>query len=520
MKSPGDTEYCLYLRKSSGYAGIDEQRKRVTSYIDRIGGTRGPEFIDYDSTAFQQVSAAAPPRRDAFYQMLDWLAARPGRGAGAYHTDRFVRNMIDSETLIRVCERGACPVIISGGKRTGGSSYDLTTSDDRDRFRHAALKATGEVDHMTERIRDAKADAREAGEWLGGPRPFGWMPDGVTLCHRELHCTEEEAARRGLEPAGTVRTRSRTFAVVHLPYDEAGEYAAALRRITAGETLSAIHRDWLSRGVLSATGRPWSAAVNIRRALASPRAAGLATHEGRITVPGKWEPITDELTWRKAHAILTDPGRCTTPGPSRRWLGSGLYLCGVCQEPVGASSTHDGRGQRRRRAIYLHRGHVARDAVALDAWVGSVISDIIGRPEILTALQESGPDTTPLQLEIERAAAELDDAAKAAATGAITIRQLAIASAGLLERKAAAEAELAAAARSGIVSEILGPDPGPALWDALALDGRRALLSALLTVTILPAPRGRPAGWRPGMSYLDAMTDYIRITPKYRTESS
>lgn len=511
MMEFANREYVLYLRKSSGKAGIDRQRDRATREIGHLGGTVTREFCDEDSTAYQHVLREdAPPRRDDFRAMLDLLAARPGLGVAAYHPDRLMRSMADTEALIRICGRGANPVVTSEG-----SSYDLTNSNGQDQFWQAGLRAASEVARSTERILDAKVEARAGGNWLGGPRPFGWMPDGITLCHRELHCTQEEAARRGLEPAGTVRTRNRTLAVVQLPYDEAAEFASALRRITAGESLSSIHRDWAGRGILSATGRPWAAAVNIRRALASPRTAGLATHEGVITGPGRWEPVTDELTWRRASAILTDPERCTTPGPARRWLGSGLYLCGVCQEPAGASSTHSGRGERVRRAIYLHRGHVARDAVALDAWVGSVIAALLSRPEVIEALRGDGPDTGPLQLEVERVTAEMDAAAAAAASGEITIRQLAIASAGLLERKAAAEAELAAAARTGIVGELLGPDPGPALWDALTLDGRRALLSALLTVTILPAPRGRPAGWKPGQPYLSAMTDYIRIEPRY-----
>lgn len=43
----------------------------------------------------------------------------------------------------------------------------------------------------------------------------------------------------------------------------------------------------------------------------------------------------------------------------------------------------------------------------------------------------------------------------------------------------------------------------PALWADLDLDRKRAIIDALMTVKIMPAPRGRPSGWRAGQPYFD-----------------
>ena len=44
------------------------------------------------------------------------------------------------------------------------------------------------------------------------------------------------------------------------------------------------------------------------------------------------------------------------------------------------------------------------------------------------------------------------------------------------------------------------------------VDRQRAIVRALADVVILPSPRGRPAGWKPGQPYFRPET--IRITPK------
>ena len=51
-------------------------------------------------------------------------------------------------------------------------------------------------------------------------------------------------------------------------------------------------------------------------------------------------------------------------------------------------------------------------------------------------------------------------------------------------------------------------DPA-ATWTRLGPGKRRTVIDTLMTITIMPAPRGRPPGWRPGQRYLDPRTVLI-----------
>jgi hypothetical protein len=49
------------------------------------------------------------------------------------------------------------------------------------------------------------------------------------------------------------------------------------------------------------------------------------------------------------------------------------------------------------------------------------------------------------------------------------------------------------------------------VWAGLDLSRRRAIITTLVTVTILPARRGRRPGWQAGEAYFDPRT--VRIEP-------
>src|SRR6185503_7274812 len=131
-------------------------------------------------------------------------------------------------------------------------------------------------------------------------------------------------------------------------------------------------------------------------------------------------------------------------------------------------------------------------------------------------LRETGPGTAPLELELAGIRDELDELAEQAGRQQITARQMGITSRGLLERAAQIEQQISGASRAGVLATLTA-GAGPAVWDEMTLDGQRVLLDALITVTVLPAPKGRTRGWKPGMPYLN--TDYIEIAPKYKTEA-
>jgi hypothetical protein len=216
--------------------------------------------------------------------------------------------------------------------------------------------------------------------------------------------------------------------------------------------------------------------------------------------------LVDEDRWRALVSLLTHPGRRTQWSSARRWLLSGLALCGVCGKPIRATLVATGS---RSVPSYTCKESkcVSRNAEEVDAYVGAVVVKRLSRPDVTDLLTASGrPDAGVLQLDAAALRERLDGLAAAYADGAIDVRQLREGSERLRVRLAEVEAQLAEASRGDALAGLVGaPDPATT-WAALDLHRRRAVMDTLMTVTILPARRGRPAGWTPGSSYFDPST--------------
>jgi DNA invertase Pin-like site-specific DNA recombinase len=466
-------------------------------------------YVDKDISAAQRKK----PRK-AYLRMLADLQRNPA-DVIAWHADRLHRQPAELEHYIDIVEPAQITTYT-----VQASPIDLATASGRLVARMLGNAASYEVEQMRDRQRARKAHDASQGRPLGGRRAFGYTADGMDLCHGQLVMLAPEAERRGLAPVRVVETRRGERVLVVLPYDEAAELQAAARRGVAGSTLHAIAKDWNKRGVRTASGRWWTS-HEVGRVLAKPRNAGLMEHRGQIVGPAAWPAAIDELTWRRLRAIFADPARVSTSGPERRWLGSGIYICDVCDETMLASSTT----RPRKRVIYRcsslrrkpgakadKRQHPARDAVALDAWVEEHVEQWLGIPENMARLTRPAPDLGDIETELERVRGKLDELAEEAGREEITPRQLAIASKPWREREKALEARQEAGGRPDVTG---GLDlTGAALWKALAGDlGRqRALLAMILDVRVLPAPNGRPPGWRPGQPYFHP--DYVKITPR------
>jgi len=474
-------DFVLYLRKSKGRTGISRQRTITTAHVEQGAGRVVAEFADTDRTAFQKTGGARPVR-DGFTAMLATLQANPGLGVAAWHADRLTRNSEDTEDLIRVCAAGAHLV-----ETPRGGSYDLSTATGRKRLRSDALDAQYEVDHNTERIVAMKAEHAAAGRWLGGRRPFGYEPDGVTL-----------------RPA------------------EAGALGAAHHAVLAGVSLASVCRDWNAAGILTATGKRWRSR-ELARVLKRPRNAGLLEHLGVIAGPARWPGVVDETTWRGVVAILGDPDRKVTPGPANRHLLSWIARCGVCGGPVICTSAN--AAGKERRAVYRcregTRGHLVRDKELLEAFVTATVIAFMSRPDVRDPVLAPPGDGRARQLAGlygEKAAIEAQMLARDRLhrRRVITDRMLEEGLAELRAELGAIEQRIGALARADILAP-LAEDPAGA-WERMTLDQRRAVLRRLMTITLRPAARGRPAGWRPGQPYFDAESVDIRFRDRAPAE--
>jgi len=119
------------------------------------------------------------------------------------------------------------------------------------------------------RVAAARRRRAEAGQYsAGGPRPFGFGRDGVTV-----------------RPA------------------EAAEIVTAADAVLAGVPIRQIVAGLRRRGVRTVTGAAWKP-TTVREILRRPRNAGILVYRGEEIGPAPWPPILPEPAYRAVCAAL------------------------------------------------------------------------------------------------------------------------------------------------------------------------------------------------------------------------
>lgn len=487
----------LYLRKSKGRAGIARQRRESQATAERLRWRIVGEFIDTDSTAFTNIDADKKSSRDDYQKMLLALQSaehKPPPGVLAWHADRLHRDTEEVKVFIRVCSRGHHPVETA---KSGG--YDLTTATGRKRLQQDALDAEFEVDHLRERVLTQKAEAAGEGRWLGGKVPWGWRLQRVSVDD---------------EDGGDAR-------ILVLHPERAAAIAWGSEAVLSGMTLAAVARAWSDRGLTRFYGGEWKPGV-VRAILLRARNAGLYVYRGEVVegTSGNWPAIVSEEIWTAVVRTLQDPARRTTPGPEPRWLGSGLYLCGVCDGPLRGGAKSGGNGQKPIYRCRIRRDggpHITRDAASLDRYVEETLLARLRRSDITDLIaEEEPPDLDEIRTRLAVQQTELADWRRLAREGKVSAIAFAENESAVLARLKEIREELVAAFRSPLLADIVSAGDIAAYWKERDLAWKRAVLSKLVTVKVHhPVRKGRPAGWRPGTPYLD--TD--AVTFDWRTPS-
>lgn len=457
----------IYTRISADRAGaglgVERQEADCRDLATRLGWTVVAVHTDNDLSAY-----SGAPRPGYRALLADLETGRVG-AVIAWHVDRLHRRVAELEEFVAICEsRGVAVQTCRAG------SLDLTTASGRMVARMLGAASQHEVDHARERMKRAKAQAAAEGRYRGGPRPFGYETDGVT---------------------------------VRQP--EADALLTAARGLVAGRSLNALAREMRAAGITTATGAQMDATA-LRRILRRPRNAGLMEHQGETVGRAAWPAIIPEDIWRAVVAVLDDPSRRTTTGPERRWLGAGLYRCGVCGERLFVTTTGGRLSYRcptatKRRNSAAPVTHVARSQPPVDEFVRESIRHVLSAPGLVARLTraEDDPESMDALGRIEAVRARLAVFEADYAAGHITGRQLAEATARVDAEVRDLSRLIAARSRSSALRGVAVASDPAAMFESASLDVQRAILDALAVVTIHPGRRGRPVGWKPGQPYAD-----------------
>lgn len=340
----------VYLRVSLDATGeglaVDRQREACLSIVATRGWESAGEYADNSISATD-----AKKQRPGYDALIRDLRSGRFEALVCYDLDRLTRQPRQLEDWIDAADRGALALVTANGEA------DLTTDAGRLFARIKLAVARSEVERKSVRQRDAAKQRSELGRPPLGVRLTGYTPSGDLLP------------------------------------DEAELVRQVFARFVDGGTLRGIARTLTEAGTTTRHGRPWNPS-SVRGILTNPRYAGRAVYRGQETgKPGGWVPLVDDDTFETAQALLSDPARRKQAGTERKHLGSGLYLCGVCDEPVSAWSG----GRYRCR----HGAHVNRSQGPVDHFVEHVVMARLARPD-LAELMAGNVDTAPLLAEVER----------------------------------------------------------------------------------------------------------------------
>ena len=287
----------IYTRLSHDPDGTSTATARQQDDCRQLAELRGLEVVevyeDNDTSAFNR-----RVRRPAFERMLEDLRRGDIEVVIVWRSDRLARQPRDLERFLDAAEERGGELLSVTEPEFGGSSGKLI-------LRMLVAFANHESGVKAERVARKWREQAERGEpHRGGRRGFGYTQDF------QLHSTEAPLLRD------------------------------AVSRILAGESASAVCKDWRQRGILTAYGSEWRVSNFIRK-LRLPSIAGLRSYHGRL-IPGTWEPIIPVEDWERLQAVLE---KCTSnrgPATVRRHLLSGLAFCALCGSPMAGTA----RGKR------------------------------------------------------------------------------------------------------------------------------------------------------------------------------
>jgi site-specific DNA recombinase len=486
--------YCRISRDEAGTGQkVEDQERDCRALAERLGLDVVEVYTDNDIAATRASRRGRTRRR--WYDLLDSIRQGHVDVVLATEPERVQREMVDLLTYIDVClPRGVLTYTVRGG------SFDLSTPDGIMTAQIITATKQAEAEKIKQRARAARVHKVGRGEWVGGRRPYGYERDGVTVIPAERDALQRAAAM-----------------------------------ILTGSSLNAACADLNKRKIRTSTGKEWKP-TELRRVLLRPRNAGLSQHRvcGKeqergihhhtdkcveIVGKAKWQALLDTDVWYGVCAVLRDPKRRTNTTTAHRWLMSGRARCGwtdehgnECGSPVKSFSATARR--RSTKPVYTCRTgkHVIRNAAEVDAYVEQVVIGILtDRRDQLLVPDRTG-DTSALTLRDAALQARLEEYERLAGAGEIEPSSFVRITADIRRQREEITAALAGLTRGSVLSGVAdAPDPAK-VWAGLDLSRKRAIVDVLMTVTILPAKRGRRPGWRPGESYFDP--DTVRIEPR------
>jgi len=444
----------IYCRISSDPAhdelGVRRQQADCEALAEKAGYQVVAVLVDDDRSAY---SGKARPQ---FKELMRLLAAKQIDVVLAWHPDRLTRHPRELEDLIDALEAARTTV-----RTVQSGEYDLGTATGRMTARIVGAVARGESEHKADRLRRKHRDLAEKGMVSGGgTRPFGFEDDRVTVRRSEAKVIRE-----------------------------------VTDRVLGGASVRSVVADLNRRKIGTVSGKPWTQ-TTMRRMLSSGRIAGLRVHHTG-TYPAAWQAIITPEQHNRLVALFADPNRSKVKGGERRYLLTGLLVCGAC----GARLVARPRDDKRRCYVcasgpsFTGCGKIRVLSEPLEELVVEAVLERLDTPELCQFIETNQRPTTDSDADLEAlrvldgrmselaamwAAGELDRTSWAAARDRLTADRERI------------QQQLRTTVPTSL--DVYSATDGTLRrrWPKLDRDAQRSIIAAVIdSVTVGPAVRGR-----------------------------
>lgn len=456
-----------YSRISLDRSGLEEGVTRQDEDTEALRERNGlPSFVRRFSDNDKSATYGGP--RPDYDELIEFVKAGATDCVCVYMLSRLWRNRSERAVGVEIFRQHGVSVLC-----VKGPQIDLSTAAGRMLVGVLGEVDTFEVEQMAEREQRRMLQKVQQGIPPGGPRCYGYTSDGW-----EIVPDEAEDVRR--------------------MFDD----------LLAGRSLLGIARDMNERGRPNRNGKPWDHGA-VRQLLLNERFAALREYPARHKrsdppgefYPGKWPRIVAEDTWRAARSLLEDERRLKSHGETgRKWLGSGLFLCGICGDGETTVTSAQRGYDRRHKVPQMQRCYKCTGPIKHLMRAAEPIDDLVERAVIARLSRDDAAD-----LLIDQTAADAEDlrskalalrgrldalAAEFANDDQADPREFREATRRIRERLTEVEQQMTHPQRARVLVDlILAEDPAE-VWETMPLDRQRAVVSMLFKVTILKGRAG------------------------------
>lgn len=405
--------------------GVERQRADCAALIEQHGWTLVDAYVDNDVSA----STASRKPRPQYERLLADAAAGRIDTIVAYSNSRLTRRPREWIDLIDLANGGSVDIhtVVSG-------SHDLSTADGRFTAMILAHADAVEAERTSERLKRQKADRAARGLAQGGRyRVFGYT--------------------RQFEPIG----------------EEAEIVREIFTRRASGQSATSIGKDLAARGLTTAAGKPWTQS-SVGKLISRPGYAGLREFKGEILGPTSYPALVEEYLWRAANG---EAAKASAGTNARRWVLSGLAVCGRCSTAMTGNGYIDGYRCNR------NWGGCGRTKIKT-AWLeGPVVSLMLARQtKLAESSQPRGARLKVKPFDFLALDARIQEVRRSFAAGALDVQDMTAILSDLRQQRRAAEQ----AASTGDAALVHGPVPSIAGWLRADVSQRRVMLAQHLRV--------------------------------------